>query len=124
MSGRSCRAPRPRAAAIVRPRTDRCTKYPNACRLGFLVSRTDDSMDSREFCCKLRKCRVVCILFVLPSLALGIGLLCASPVQAGLGKDAADILVDSAQMHGVVEPESRPQYEIQEITDRHWNADQ
>lgn len=56
------------------------------------------------------------ILFVLPSLALGIGLLCASPVQAGLGKDAADILVDSAQMHGVVKPESRPQYEVQVIT--------
>jgi hypothetical protein len=56
------------------------------------------------------------ILFVLPSLALGIGLLCASPVQAGLGNDAADILLDSAQMHGVVAAQSLPQYEVQVIT--------
>jgi hypothetical protein len=54
--------------------------------------------------------------FVLSCLALGIALLCAAPAHGGLGKDAADILADSAQMQGLVKSESGQQYDVQVIT--------
>jgi hypothetical protein len=49
-------------------------------------------------------------------LALVSALLCAVPSHAGLGKDAADILADSAEMQGLVKSESRQQYDVQVIT--------
>jgi hypothetical protein len=53
---------------------------------------------------------------VLSCLALGVALLCAAPAHAGLGKDAADILADSAQMQGLVKSESGQKYDVQVIT--------
>jgi hypothetical protein len=52
------------------------------------------------------------VLFYL----VGIYCLCVEPVRAGLGSDAADILIDSAQMQGVITLVSRAQYDVQEIT--------
>jgi hypothetical protein len=55
--------------------------------------------------------------FVLPCLAAGPAFfLCAAPAYAALGKPAADILIDSAQMHGAVKSERRQQFEVHVIT--------
>ena len=53
---------------------------------------------------------------VLFYLIVGIYSLCVEPARAGLGSDAADILIDSAQMQGVIKLVSREQYDVQEIT--------
>jgi hypothetical protein len=53
---------------------------------------------------------------VLWCLLVGIDLLCVAPARAGLGNDAADVLIDSAQMQGVVKSESLQQYDVQVIT--------
>jgi Protein of unknown function (DUF2844) len=40
----------------------------------------------------------------------------AGPVCAGLGSDAAGVVADGTELHGVVNSTSLPQYEIDEIT--------
>jgi hypothetical protein len=47
---------------------------------------------------------------------IGIDLMCAAPARAGLGSDAAQVLADGAEMHGVVQSVPGQQYDIQEIT--------
>jgi hypothetical protein len=40
----------------------------------------------------------------------------AGPACAGLGSDAASVVADGAELHGVVNSTSLPQYDIEEIT--------
>jgi hypothetical protein len=47
--------------------------------------------------------------------ALGIVPPWAAPARAALGGDAASVLADGAELHGVVHAEARPLYDIQEI---------
>ncbi len=49
-------------------------------------------------------------------LVLGTNPLCASRVQAALGGDAASVLADSAEMHGIMQSTPLQQYDIHEIT--------
>ena len=79
------------------------------------MSPTDDSVASSRFVLQTSKMPRCFARFSLSCLA-GICLMGASPVYAALGNDAADILIDSAQMHGAVKSESRQQYEVQVIT--------
>jgi Protein of unknown function (DUF2844) len=52
-----------------------------------------------------------------PLLAIvAISPLWAGPAFAGLGGDAASVLADGSELHGVVSSTSLPQYDVQEIT--------
>jgi hypothetical protein len=42
--------------------------------------------------------------------------LCTGPASAGLGGDAASVLADGSELHGVVNSTSLPQYDVEEIT--------
>jgi hypothetical protein len=51
-------------------------------------------------------------------LLVGLGIVppWAAPARAALGGDSASVLADGAELHGVVQAEARPLYDIQEIT--------
>lgn len=54
--------------------------------------------------------------YLLLCTALALTLSCGRPARAGLGGDAAGVLADAAQMHGITHSIMRQQYEIIEIS--------